>query len=157
MALASCGYQFVGVGQLPNGVRRIHVAVLDNPTAETGIEVFLTNDLISELNRHGYHTARNREGGDAVLSGRITDLRIDSIAYRDPHSAISGRVNLSLRLSLTDAEGVTLWSVNGVAANQAYDIVSDDKHATEENRRIAIRSISKRLAETVYDSLTMGF
>ncbi len=155
--LVACGYQFVGVGQLPNGVRQIHVAVLENPTAETGIEVILANDLISELNRHGYHTARDRQGGDAILAGRIADLRIDSIAHRDPHSAISSRVTLSLHLSLTDADGTVLWIVKGLAANQTYDIAPDSKHATEENRRIAIRSISKRLAESVYDSLTMGF
>jgi len=157
LSTVACGYQFVGVGQLPGGVREIHVSVLDNPTAETGIEVILSNDLIQELTLRGYHTLREGSGAEAVLSGRVSDLRIVSLAYRTPHSAESGRVSLSLDLSLADAEGTTLWSTKGLAANEAYDIVPDSKHLTEDNRRIAIKSISRRLAETVVDQLTTGF
>lgn len=155
--IAACGYQFAGVGQLPTGVQQVHVAVLENPTAETGIEVILSNALIQEFTRNGHHVATNPHRSDAVLSGRISDLRIDSIVRKNTHTSQSGRVTLALDLSLVDSKGTDLWTTKGIAAHQAYDIVPDNKSATEENRRTAIKSLSKRLAETVYDRLTTEF
>lgn len=155
--LAACGYQFAGTGRLPTDVQRVHVAVLENPTAETGIEAILSNALIHEFTRNGHHVAPEPDRADAILSGRIAGLRIDSIARESAQTSQSGRVALSLDLSLVNSEGRRLWFAKGIAANEAYRIVSDNKLATEENRRAAIKSLSKRLAETVYDRLTTAF
>ncbi len=155
--LAACGYHFVGVGQLPGGVEQIHIAILENPTAETGIEVVLTNALVQEFIRNGHSIAPNPVGADGILTGRVVDLRINSIARKSAHSSLTGRVTLSLELSLMNLEGRRLWIGTGITANQAYDIEFDRKLATEENRLIAIASLSRRLAETVYDRLTTGF
>ncbi|MEE8399326.1 MAG: LptE family protein [Desulfobacterales bacterium] len=155
--LLSCGYQFAGVGQLPGDVQRVFVAVLENKTAETGIETILSNDLIQEFTRSGNPVARNRQGADAMLSGRIASLHIDTVSRRGTQSALSRRVVISVDLSLTDPSDNTLWSMNRVTESQVYDIVEGDKQATENSRRAAIRTLSKRLAETVHNRLTAGF
>jgi outer membrane lipopolysaccharide assembly protein LptE/RlpB len=155
--LASCGYQFAGAGQLPADVKLIHVAVLENPSAETGIETILSNALIQVFTRRGHHVAPRHAGADATLSGRIADLRIDSINRKSARTTESGRVILSLDLSLVNSKGQHRWSAKSIAASQTYDIIPDSKLVTEENRRIAIKSLSTRLAETVYDRLTTEF
>lgn len=155
--LVSCGYQFAEVGQLPGGVQRVFVAVLDNRTAETGIETILSNDLIHEFTRGGNPVSRNRQGADAVLTGRIADLRIDTVSRRGTQISLSRRVVLSVDLSLTGPSDSILWAVNRVSESQVYDIVEGNKPATEQKRRMAIKTLSKRLAETVYNRLTAGF
>lgn len=155
--LPGCGYQFAEVGQLPGGVQRVFVAVLDNRTAETGIETILSNDLIHEFTRGGNPVSRNRQGADAVLTGRIADLRIDTVSRRGTQISLSRRVVLSVDLSLTGPSDSILWAVNRVSESQVYDIVEGNKPATEQKRRMAIKTLSKRLAETVYNRLTAGF
>ena len=43
--LAACGYRFAGPGQLPGSAVSIHVAIMNNPTAEAGIEVVLVEEM----------------------------------------------------------------------------------------------------------------
>ena len=47
----ACGYRFAGTGNLPAGVESIFIEVLENRTAETGIENTFTNELIYEFTR----------------------------------------------------------------------------------------------------------
>jgi len=155
--ILSCGYRFAGTGELPTGVRRICVAVLENPTAETGIETIFSNDIIYELTRGGHPISRTPAQADATLTGRIARLNIDSISHRGAQETSEERVTIVLSLQLADASNNIIWADNGISENQTYEVVTGNKSATQVNRRLAIETLSRRLAQNVYNRLTTGF
>lgn len=149
-----CGYRFSESIRLPGGIRHICVAVLENRSGEIGAESIITNDLIYELSRNGI--LGQSETADAVLSGVIRSVSIDTVSHRGINTSLQRRIRLTIDLSLKDAAGKMLWSKNGIWANEAYDVMSD-KLATEWNKRTALSVLSKRLAENAYHQLTDDF
>ena len=141
---------------MPEGIKSISIKMLENRTSETGAENIFTNDLIYEITTHGKIVLTNESSADGILSGVIKSMRIDVISRRDIYSSLERRVIFTLSLKLTDPGGRVIWSAKDLTANEEY-IVSSDKQTTERNRREAITTLSKRLAEKVYNRLTDDF
>ena len=153
--LSACGYRFAGGGTLPSGIKSVCVTILENRTSEIGVENTFTNDLIYEFTRNGKIASIDK--ADALLSGVVKSMSIETISRSGAHTSIERRVTVTLDLKLTDNDGRIIWSVKGVSGNEAYKVVSDNKLSTEQNRRSAISTLSERLAEKVYNSLTEDF
>lgn len=151
--LSACGYKFAGGGSLPSGINSVSVKMLANRTSEIGIENTFTNDLIYEFTRKGKTTSIDK--ADAILSGVIQSMSIETISHSGVHTSLERRVTCTLDLKLTDNNGRIVWS-KAVSSDEAYDVVSA-KLSTEQNRHDAISTLSKRLAEKVYNSLTEDF
>jgi outer membrane lipopolysaccharide assembly protein LptE/RlpB len=156
LLVAACGYQFANRGNFPSDIKSISIVMFENRTSETGIEQIITNAIDYEITRSSNLALMDSHKADAVLSGVVESLGIETISYRRVYSAIERRVRLTVSLRLTDREGKVIWSARRISGNQAYN-VSPDKKRTEQNRRNAISVISRRLAETVYDRLTGRF
>ncbi len=152
--LSACGYRFAGGGSLPSGIKTVCVTILVNRTSETGVENTFTNDLIYEFARHGKIASIDK--ADALLSGVVKSMSIETISHSGAHTSLERRVKFTLDLKLTDNHGKIIWS-KSVSGNEAYDVVSDNKLTTEQNRRSAISTLSERLAEKVYNRLTEDF
>ena len=153
--LSACKYKFAGGGTLPSGINSVCVTILENRTSETGVENTFTNNLIYEFTRNGKFASIDK--ADAILSGVVKSMSIETISRSGAHTSIERRVTITLDLKLTDNDGRIIWSAKGVSGNEAYKVVSDNKLSTEQNRRSAISTLSKRLAEKVYNSLTEDF
>jgi hypothetical protein len=130
--------------------------MFENLTAETGLEVLVTNGLIYEFTRHDTGVLTDRGQAEAYLSGVVESVSYETIAFRTKDTSIERRVDVTLSLSLTDPQGRTIWSANKVSDNEAY-LVFENKLTTEQSRRAAISVISTRLAEKIYDRLTDDF
>ncbi len=154
--LCACGYRFSGSGNLPNGVRSINIQILENRTAETGVETIFTNDLIYEFTRKKKAVLTSSEKADAILTGVIVSLRTEGIAHKGQHTSLERRIEAIVNLKLTNSDGGAIWSATGVSENQAYSVTSD-KEETERNKRVAIEVVSKKIAEKIYNSLTDDF
>jgi len=152
--LLSCGYRFSGSGSLPAGVQRVFISMLDNRTPETGLENTLTGDLRYEIIR--YNRDAKPDEADAVLSGTVKSLWVETVSRSGLHSSLERRVTVSVDLKLTNRNGRVVWSVAGLADNESYTVGSDSQ-ATEFNKRRAISALSKRLAENIYYRLTEDF
>ncbi len=153
---SSCGYSFRGSGNFPEGIKSLFIKILKNRTSETGAENIFTNDLIYEVTSHGNVVLAGEGSADGILSGVIKSMRIDAISHRDTYSSLERRVIISIDLKLTDQTGRVIWSAKDISANKDY-IVSSDKQITEKHRREAIITLSKKLAEKVYNRLTDNF
>lgn len=151
--LIGCGYRFLGSGELPGGVEKVFVDVLENTTSETAAETLFTNALRYEFIRQERNA--DRDEAEAVLSGIIKSLTYKTITHQQRHEALERRVYVTIALKLTDRQGNILWS-NQVSAREAYGVL-DDKFSTEQNRRRAISKLSERLAENTYYRLTDNF
>ena len=156
VVFSSCGYSFRGGGNLPEDIKSLSIKILENRTSETGVENIFTNDLIYEITTHGKVMLTNESSADAILSGVIKSMRIDIISRSDSYSSLERRVTVTLSLKLKDPTGKVIWSARDITENEEYN-VSSDKQTTEKNRREAITTLSKRLAEKVYNRLTDDF
>lgn len=158
MFFYACGYKFTGGGSFPAGIRSVCVSTLENRTSETGAENIFTNDLIYEITRDNKAVLTAKDKADALLSGVIKSMSIETISRKSAHSSLSleRRVTVTVDLKLTDPDGRVIWSAKGVSAKEAYDVMPD-KLATEQNRRNAISALSKRLAERLYARITDDF
>lgn len=158
MIVSACGYKFTGGGIFPAGIKSICVVTLENRTSETGAENIFTNDLIYEVTRGNKVILTTKDKADALLSGIIKSINIQTISRKEAYSSLSleRRVTVTVDVKLTDFNGRIIWSANDIKANEAYDVMPD-KLATEQNRRNAISAISKRLAEKLYARITDDF
>lgn len=153
---SGCAYRFSGTGSLPSGMTRIFITVIENKTAEAGIENHLTDALIDEFIMRKKEVLSRQDDAEGVLSGSIESVRDMPIAHSSQSKSTERRVFMSVVLNLTDAHGKTVWAVNGINANQAYK-VTDDKTITDQNKKAALVVLSKRLAEKIYNRLTDDF
>jgi outer membrane lipopolysaccharide assembly protein LptE/RlpB len=155
LMLSSCLYQFSGEGPLPAGVTKVYIDVFDNHSGETGIESVFTDDLIKEFILKRKSALSSSAESGAALKGSIDYIRDLTIAYKTQRASTQRRVIASVSIKLVDG-GKVVWAVNGISANQAYS-VADDKLATEQNKRDALKILSKRLAENIFNRLTDNF
>ena len=156
-ALVGCGYQFVTTTQLPAGLQTIHVQLLANNTGNLGIETFFTNDIIYEFVRAEPQLIAGRNTADGFLTGTISGLRYQTVAKRDPQVSLERLVMCSVDLKLTDRKGTVLWSASNISNSESFFVVPDNKLATEKNQEVALRALSRRIAEDVYYRLTSNF
>lgn len=153
--LSSCGYRFAGSGHLPPNIKTIHIEIFQNRTAETGSEHIFTNDLIFEFTRNG-NPPVSREDADAVLTGSIDSMRIETISQKGQVTSLERRITALLNAKLTDKNGRIIWSDSDISYDEAYTVFSE-KVATDYSKRIAVKEISKRIAEDIYNRMTDEF
>lgn len=156
LLFSACGYRFAGSGNLPGGVQTIAIEIFENRTPETGLENILTNDLIYEFTRKGRRVQKNSKDADAILTGVIQSERITTISRQAQQSPLARRIEITVNLKLTGSGGGVKWSASGVSAFEEYNVATD-KQTTEINKRQAIKTLSKKLAEKVHNRLTEDF
>jgi outer membrane lipopolysaccharide assembly protein LptE/RlpB len=154
--LSACGYQFAGGGSLPSGITSVSVEMFKNRTAETGVETIITNDLIYEFTRHEQVIVTGSDKADAILTGVVQSISERTISHTGEYTSDERRVVLNLDLQLTNKSGGVIWSAKGVSDNEAYKVMPG-KQSTERRKREAIKTLSKRLAEDIFNRLTADF
>jgi outer membrane lipopolysaccharide assembly protein LptE/RlpB len=148
----SCGYRFTGDGDFPSQVQSIFIPVFENRTAETGIENVVTNDFIYEMTRSRKVSVVEREVADAVLLGVITSVSTQTMSRSGTQMPLERRVRMFIDVKLTNRKGKVLWASRGFSDDESFQ-VSPDKFSTEQRKRIAINTLSKRMAEMLYYQL----
>jgi outer membrane lipopolysaccharide assembly protein LptE/RlpB len=156
LSLTACGYRLAGVGRLPGGVNTVAVTMLGNRTTESGVETTMTNALIDELTRRRQDMVVSVDEADAVLSGTINGLTIETLSRSATLIAVERRLVVTASITLTDRQGNILWEDRQLRAEQAYPVASS-RAATDTNRRLAVGQVAQRLAEYVYERLTDAF
>ena len=156
--VSSCGYRFAGTGDFPEGTEIIFIPILENRTSESRLENQVTNDLIYEFTKNIKDIlAGSVDDADAVLYGIIHSISITTISREDSNTSSERSVKLSVDMKLVVPEGGVIWQAKGVTADEAYDVVPDNKYRTEQNRQEAISKASQRLAEKIYTRMTDNF
>ncbi len=155
---AACGYHLKGTGlRAPEGVRTIAVAVLANRTTESGIESIFTGDLAYEFTRSKVLRVVDIKEADAVLSGSIQSLTVDTISHTENYDSAERRVIITLNLALKRADGNIVWADNTLTDREAFAVSSSARRQTDSNRRAAIEAISKRLSEKIHTRILQDF
>jgi outer membrane lipopolysaccharide assembly protein LptE/RlpB len=158
MILAACGYHLTGAGlTAPGGVSTIAITVLENRTSESGIERVFTNDLAYEFTRSKVLRVVEKDKADAILSGTIKSMGVETISHTADYDSGERRVTMTLNLTLKSRDGKVLWSDTSLSDREAFQVLPDDRIATDRNRRVAIEAISERLAEKALNRILTDF
>jgi outer membrane lipopolysaccharide assembly protein LptE/RlpB len=156
--VTGCGYHFKGMGlKAPEGVRTIAITMLENRTSESGIETVFTGDLSYEFTRSKILRVVDKNAADAVLSGKVSSLSVDTISHTASYASDERRAVITLDLSLRRADGNVIWADSALSDNEAFKVDASNKFATERNRRVAIEAISKRVAEKIHNRILLDF
>jgi outer membrane lipopolysaccharide assembly protein LptE/RlpB len=153
----ACGYQLAGSGRLPKGIRRVFVAEPVNRTSDAHLISVLSNDLKSELTNRQVRLSSSPNDADGILTSEIVSISDATIARRGEATALEKRLIIRMDVRLERQDGQALWVGKKISANEAYTVINGDDIATDNNRRIAIDELSKRLAEDIYQRLTADF
>jgi len=153
---SACGYRFTGGGSLPSGITSVSVEMFQNRTGETGVEAVITNDVIYEFGRHEQVVVTGSDKADAILTGVIRSISERTISHTGEYTSKERRVKVNVDLKLTDRSGRVIWSRKSVSEDEAYPVMSEKQFA-ERKKREAIKTLSKRLAETIFNELTADF
>ncbi len=153
----SCGYHFAGSGKLPGNINTIYVSVLKNNTSETGFEITLTNDLIYELTRNNRDVLQKKTHADAILTGSIKFISNNTISRKEQNTSVERRISITIDLCLNSKKEKLLWNGKEISETEVFTVVDGDKQATELNKKSALSTLSKRLAENIRNRLTDDF
>lgn len=156
--IASCGYRFSGGGELPGEVKRVYITIFNNRTSELGVENVLAAQLTDEFLSLGPKgvLVSDRQTAEAELSGEISTVQIYTVTLRTQLSSAERRVVITVAARLTGTNGKVLWRADALSASQPYRVEAD-KSTTDLNKRAAIASAARLLAETIYNRMTSGF
>jgi outer membrane lipopolysaccharide assembly protein LptE/RlpB len=153
LAFPACGYHFSGGGDLPGGVQRVAMGVIENRSGESGVDGIVSNDIVNEFTRNGKNITYQAQGAEATLAGTVLSVTTDDITRLNALNVSERRVTMKISLKLTDSEGTVLWQKSGLSESEDYMVAGD----TESNKREAIKELSIRLAEKVYYQITDDF
>ena len=141
---------------MPSGITSVHVDIFKNRSTETGIESVITNDLIYEFVRNDKFIVTKSAEAEGIITGIVKSVRTDTISHRGQSTSLIKRVKVIVDIKLTDRNGTVIWADDNISEDEAYNVVSD-KQANEPVKREAIKALSKRLAERIFDRLTEDF
>ena len=158
LALWGCGYGFRGtVSYLPPEIKTVAIPFLTNRTGEPNLDVILTQALIKEFNRSKLLKLSRAGGADVILNGTINSLSEGAVAYEDIRTALQRRITLSVSGELrATADNKVFWTNRAVSEGQDYDVASDPG-TTEKNRKEALNTLVRNLAEKIHDSIFENF
>jgi len=140
-----CGYHSANSGG--NGPRLpVFITVLENRTAETGLENRITNELVRELTADSRFLVSAPDEGGGILSGAVLSILEDSASRRVSGLSSERRLRVAVSLSLLGPEGRTVWKNNSLQDFETYVVVQEQPGLTSENRSRALIRLSTRLA-----------
>jgi hypothetical protein len=149
-ATVGCGYHFAGTGgQAPGDIKSIAVDVLQNNTAEIGLENVFTNAIINEFVRWKKLPIKPLKEAEGVLGGRIAGIKIQEVSHVDSDKTLTTRLTITLELTLKRVEtDELLWKKN-YSYYEDY-VETGDALDTDLLRRRAADQIAEYLAEKIH-------
>ncbi len=158
LSLPGCGYHFAGTGgQVPGNINSIAVDVLENRTAQVGIEAIFTNAILTQFIRWKRLPVKPHNEAEAVLGGSIARISTEVASHLRPEKTLETRVTVTLALTLKRVEtNEVLWENPSLSYFETY-VETGDALLTSRLRREAIGEIADFLAEKIYNDIFEGF
>ena len=158
LALSGCGYHFAGSGvQAPGNINSVAVDVLDNRTAQVGIEAIFTNAILTQFIRWKRLPVKPHDQAEAVLGGTISRITTEPVAHSGAEKTLETRVTITLAVTLKRVEtNEILWQNGNLSYFEEY-LETGDAILTDSLRRDAIRQIAEFLAERIHNDIFVSF
>lgn len=160
--LVGCGYHFRADGE-PVGIQLESLAIplFSSTSSEIGFEADFTKVIRQEFISHGRVPLVPEEKAQAVLIGKIQDIRADPLAYSSQDMIVGGktstyqvtssrklRVRLDVEL-MDKRQGKVIWREAAMEEQASY-AVSGDPLETRYSEKQALEKIAEGLAKRIY-------
>ena len=156
-AMVACGYHFQTAGVIPTGLEPIFIEVFENRTNQAGLETTVTNAVVFEfVKRNEAALARNAADASVVMKGVIRSVELQTISTRGRDVAGERQVTMRIDVQLVAPDGKVKWAAKNLSGQEAYP-VSNDQFLNNDRQRVALGTVSTRIAERVYDRLIDNF
>jgi len=160
--LAGCGYSLRADGE-PVGIQLESLAIpmFSSTSSEIGFEADFTKVIRQEFISHGRVPLMPEEKAQAVLIGKIQDVRADPLSYRSQDFTVGGnastyevtksrKLRVRLEVQLVDRrQGKVIWREAAMEEQASY-FISADPLETRYSERQALEKIAGRLAKRIY-------
>jgi hypothetical protein len=160
--LPGCGYQFRADGE-PLGIQLESLAIplFSSTSSEIGFESDFTKMIRQEFISHGRVPIVPEEKAQAVLAGRVVEVRAEPLTYRSQDVNVGGytstyevtksrKLRVRLEVQLVDRRsGKVIWR-EAAMEDQASYAVSGDPLETRYTEQQALQKIASRLAKRIY-------
>ncbi|MBW1988544.1 MAG: hypothetical protein JRI97_03265 [Deltaproteobacteria bacterium] len=144
---AGCGYRLADRGGR-GGEWPVFVRVLENRTAETGVETLITNHLVREFTADPRFRVTSQDRARYMLSGAVASLSQGSISQQVTGLYAERRLSAVVTLDFSGM-GKTVWDRRTFTETEAYLVVPGQARATLKNRQAALEKAAARLAKKV--------
>ena len=155
LALGGCGYSLRT--SMPAGIKSVHVPVLENKTAEPGIEDFITSALTQAVVGTGARIAANGAEADASLEGSIVEYRLMSLSFDSSANVTSYRLIIALALTFRDLkQNKVIWKQDRVEERADF-VVSGQVTQTLAREQLAVQRAAVDVARAIVSFAFEGF
>jgi outer membrane lipopolysaccharide assembly protein LptE/RlpB len=156
---AGCGYALVGQAEnIPDDVRRVYVAPLENRTPRAQADQFVTRAIADELVTRQRFTVVSSEGdADAVLTGAVNAFGVTPVAFDAEGRATEYEISINAEVLFRRVgSDDPLWANENYVFRQNYPVdVSELEYFDRED--LALQEAAERFAETMVSDLLEGF
>jgi outer membrane lipopolysaccharide assembly protein LptE/RlpB len=155
VALGGCGYSLRT--SMPAGIKSVHVPVLENRTAEPGIEDFITSALTQAVVGTGARIAASAADADASLEGSIVEYRLISLSFDSSANVTSYRLIIALALTFKDLkQNKVIWKQDRVEERADF-VVSGQVTQTLAREQVAVQRAAVDVARAIVSFAFEGF
>jgi hypothetical protein len=142
---------------MPPGINTVHVPVLENRTAEPGIEDFITQALTQAVVGSGARIARNAQEADAVLEGAIVEYRLIGLSFDNSTNVTSYRLIIGLALTFKDLkQNKVIWKQDRIEERADF-LVSGQVTQTLARENQAVQRAAVDVARAIVSFAFEGF
>jgi outer membrane lipopolysaccharide assembly protein LptE/RlpB len=164
LAAGGCGYALAGRGNtLPADLRTIGVPDLVNESTEAEIDRVLTGALRTEFQGRGRYVVQPQAAGvDAVLTGRVSSVRLEPMAFTPDGQAQRYQVVVTAAVEFKDLKrNQVLWSNPSFIAREEYSLTTgttaNDPAALFRQDANALERLGRNFARSVVTSILEAF
>ena len=154
--ICGCGYHLSGTkANLPEGVKTIAVPPFENRTLEPDLGAVMAEAMQREILRRGIMKIAPPEKADAILYGRIENIKLSPQGYDKDGFTTAYQVRVEVSAKLVQG-GKTVWSINKLIENE--EIKSDSNIPDDYVRRAsALAAVAEDIAEQLHISMIEGW
>jgi hypothetical protein len=149
-----CGYHFKGTGEsIDTKYDSLAIPMMTSTSSSIGFEADFTRIIRQEFISKSKISFVPKEKAQAILIGRIFDIKTEPLSYHTPNGfsvTRSRQLKVKLDVSLTDrVTGKVIWHERAMA-DQASFIVGADPLENRYNQQQALESIARSMAKRIY-------
>ncbi len=156
--LSGCGYHRAGrTAELPEWIQTIYIAPWDNRSNELLLGPWVTAELRHEFLRGRALKLVPEQEADVILRGNIVQVDTGGLSYTRYDQTVERRISMRCSITLEDRRtGRVLWTTRDIRREEAF-WVRTEVMQTEGEKNLALRKLSRDVAEDVYHRVTGVF
>ena len=126
--------------------KKVYVAPFKNRTGEPNIEGYMTNEVVSSLQRTGKIEITDEGHADYFIKGEIVGYTKTVVALDASGDVSTYRLTVTVNVSVTDAKGKEVLKLDGLSHYEDFRVY-DEIERTKAEERKAFRDIASDIAQ----------